>query len=80
MLKVKIWHFLKICHHSILKILKIPWAKTLLTLYPRTWNSIISIAIASLATNNLRAIGPPDPLGSTGPAKEDKLVAAPAMQ
>ena len=38
------------------------------------------IAIDFLDTNNLGAIGPPDPLGSTGPAKEDKLVAAPAMQ
>ena len=49
-------------------------------MYPRTWISITSIAITSLATNNWKAIGPSDPLGSTGPAKEDKLVAAPAMQ
>ena len=54
--------------------------ETLQNFYPRTWNSITSVALASLATNNSRAIGPSEPLGSTGPAKEDKLVAAPAMQ
>ena len=42
MLKVKIWHFLKPCHHSILKDTEVSfehfplWAKTLLILYPRT--------------------------------------------
>ena len=50
-LEVKIWHFLKPCHHSIFKDTAVSFehvhtfAKTLLIFYPRTWISITGFAI-----------------------------------